>query len=75
VNDGGEVVGISTINTIPDPFSFLDGSIHAFIWRNGLMRDLGTLGGPDAFPSLSASGSATVPSYYVATGGKSNESV
>jgi hypothetical protein len=29
VNDGGEVVGFSTINTIPDPFSFLGGSIRS----------------------------------------------
>jgi probable HAF family extracellular repeat protein len=54
VNDGGEVVGFSTINTIPDPFSFLGGSIHPFIWKNGVMRDLGTLGsGTDALPGPS----------------------
>ena len=54
VNDGGEVVGFSTINTIPDPFSFLGGSIHPFIWKGGVMRDLGTLGtGTDAFPGPS----------------------
>jgi probable HAF family extracellular repeat protein len=54
VNDGGEVVGFSTINTIPDPFSFLGGSIHPFIWMNGVMRDLGTLGsGTDALPGPS----------------------
>ncbi len=47
VNNAGEVVGFSTINTSPDPFSFLGAPTHAFIWRNGVMRDLGTLGGPD----------------------------
>jgi probable HAF family extracellular repeat protein len=50
VNDGGEVVGFSSINSNPDPLSFLGGPIHPFIWQNGVMRDLGTLGGPDALP-------------------------
>jgi probable HAF family extracellular repeat protein len=54
VNDRGEVVGFSTINTIPDPFSFLGGSIHPFIWKNGVIRDLGTLAsGTDALPGPS----------------------
>ena len=52
VNDGGQVIGFSTINTIPDPFSFLGTSIHTFLWQNGVMQDLGTLGGPDAGPGL-----------------------
>jgi probable HAF family extracellular repeat protein len=51
VNDGGQVVGFSTINAVPDPFSFLGAPIHPFIWENGVMRDIGTLGGPDALPS------------------------
>jgi probable HAF family extracellular repeat protein len=54
VNDVGEVVGFSTVNTIPDPFSFLGGSIHTFIWKDGEIRDLGTLGsGTDALPGPS----------------------
>src|SRR5215471_3510619 len=48
VNDAGQVAGFSTINTVQDPFSFLGGSIHPFVWQHGVMRDLGTLGGPDA---------------------------
>jgi probable HAF family extracellular repeat protein len=51
LNDAGQVVGFSTINSTPDPFSFLGGSIHPFIWKDGVMRDLGTLGGPDSGPS------------------------
>jgi len=40
---------MATINTDPDPFSFLGAPIHPFIWKGGEKVDLGTLGGPDAF--------------------------
>ncbi len=58
VNSRGQVTGLAS-NTIPDSFNQSLGppnvlwnfgvtQIHAFLWQDGPMQDLGTLGGPDS---------------------------
>ena len=54
VNDAGQVIGFSAINSEPDPVGFFF-QTHTFIWQNGRKLDIGTLGGADALPGASCS--------------------
>ncbi len=62
-NSNGEVIGISFLNTPPLP-PFYQPQDNAFLWSNGTMHDLGTLGGSFSTPTaINSSGQVTVLSF------------
>jgi probable HAF family extracellular repeat protein len=49
VNESGQIVGLSFTNTTPNDTTGIP-TVHPFLWKNGTMQDLGSLGGTLSIP-------------------------
>lgn len=49
VNESGQIVGLSFTNTTPNDTTGIP-TVHPFLWENGTMQDLGSLGGTLSIP-------------------------
>jgi probable HAF family extracellular repeat protein len=72
INDAGQAIGFSTVDTSDDPVGFIGLPTHTFIWDKGQKTDIGTLGGNDTFPGADC---GIAPEGTVVGGGTTSSAV